>query len=489
MCWLCGKNNFANPLPPLEQDPDALCILHSSLLDKDKDGSFSDAIKIKMCNNDYDFTKVIFPGVISFENFNGENKAIFNESIFLKDAIFKGITFECPVDFREVEFCGLANFEKSIFNKHVNFMQVKFFGGADFSFAKFNYETKSISMYSLISIGCDFNNVQFHKKCNFSCALFKCATSFIGVNIFCGAAFNQTTFEDYFGFQSITSNNYINFMSSEFFGNATFSHLMTDKFYFNGARVFGKMNFDLFYSLESNKKKPINAEFFSVLIEPNAIVKFSKSTLAKIQLSGTNLRQISFHEVKWHQYFPQFFTYFPRFIKKMLSRQTVYDEIVLRTNKQGSYEEIERLYRDLKVNYEEKKDFQRMGDFHYGEMEMHRLGSPWRRRFPLSWYNLYWALNGYGERPLRALTWFGVFLFAFTGLIWSQGLTATGFGQPADFRQSFRFVLEKATFQRPEWAKPVTELGQWIANSIVLVIPGQLALFFLALRNRLGRRR
>ena len=96
ICWLCKKNKFVNPLASLKQDPDGLCTLHSMLPDKDKDGSFSEAIKIKMNNNDYDFTKVIFPGIISFENFSGENKAIFIESIFLKDAIFEGIIFELP---------------------------------------------------------------------------------------------------------------------------------------------------------------------------------------------------------------------------------------------------------------------------------------------------------------------------------------------------------------------------------------------------------
>jgi hypothetical protein len=150
---------------------------------------------------------------------------------------------------------------------------------------------------------------------------------------------------------------------------------------------------------------------------------------------------------------------------------------------------VERLYRQLKSNYEEKKDYKRVGDFHYGEMEMHRLGSFWRRRFPLSWYNLYWALNGYGERPLRAFIWFGVFLLAFTGALYWLGLKVASCGNPASLSETFRFVIDKATLQRPDWARPVTESGHWLAATTVFILPGQLALFFLALRNRLGRRR
>ena len=64
---------------------------------------------------------------------------------------------------------------------------------------------------------------------------------------------------------------------------------------------------------------------------------------------------------------------------------------------------VGELYRYLKLDYEQEGDLKQAGDFHYGEMEMHRQASFWRRWFPLSWYNLYLVLSGYGERPLRAL--------------------------------------------------------------------------------------
>lgn len=75
-------------------------------------------------------------------------------------------------------------------------------------------------------------------------------------------------------------------------------------------------------------------------------------------------------------------------------RAAIYDELVWREQKEDSSESVERLYRQLKSNYKAKKDYKRVGDFHDGEMEMHRVGSFWRRRFPFSWYNFYGALNG-----------------------------------------------------------------------------------------------
>lgn len=53
---------------------------------------------------------------------------------------------------------------------------------------------------------------------------------------------------------------------------------------------------------------------------------------------------------------------------------------------QEEYALVEELYRYLKLNYEDEGDLKSSGDFHYGEMEMHRRGSPWRQWLP-SWYN------------------------------------------------------------------------------------------------------
>lgn len=72
--------------------------------------------------------------------------------------------------------------------------------------------------------------------------------------------------------------------------------------------------------------------------------------------------------------------------------------------KQRPWPEIERLYGELKKNYEAKGDFPRAGDFHIGEKEA-------RRRNPNTSYQmkaLLWAyrtLSRYGERALPATIW------------------------------------------------------------------------------------
>lgn len=140
------------------------------------------------------------------------------------------------------------------------------------------------------------------------------------------------------------------------------------------------------------------------------------------------------------------------------------------------------------MTYEKAGDFKNAGDFHYGEMEMHRLPSKWCW-FPFYWYNLYWFLSGYGERPSRALGVLIFFLVTMTVLLGWADLEildpkhSNGYGDP------FFYLLQKVTLQRPTWAEPLGFGGKLVAGLSVLLIPGQAALFLLALRNRLGRRR
>ncbi|MFA5110667.1 MAG: hypothetical protein WC443_04600 [Desulfobaccales bacterium] len=120
-------------------------------------------------------------------------------------------------------------------------------------------------------------------------------------------------------------------------------------------------------------------------------------------------------------------------------------------------------------------------------MEMHRQASSWRRWFPLSWYNIYRVLSGYGERPLRALGWLvGLVVGLALSLQWLGLRTAEG--SLAGFTESLIFVLDHMSLLRPEWPKPITAGGGLLIAISHFLILGQAALFLLAIRNRLGRR-
>ncbi len=95
---------------------------------------------------------------------------------------------------------------------------------------------------------------------------------------------------------------------------------------------------------------------------------------------------------------------------------------------------IETAYRELKVNYENHKNFPDAGHFHIGEMEMKRLRKGWKRFLSLS--NVYWAFSGYGERWRRALISF-LIIFTACALIynWQGKYSSQSFSQTNEVSQ------------------------------------------------------
>jgi hypothetical protein len=419
----------------LEDDPEGLCILHSRQEDKEKNGTFTSTVKAKLEKEDYDFRAVFFPGPFSLGKLTRQGK----------------FTFTKPADFAEATFTGKVDFSMATFK-----------GLADFSGATF----KGAALYRHSTFEeADFSEANL-KKADFTLATFKGRTQFT---------------------------------------RATFS----------GEARFVKIN----YARESEQPSIFSGEFVDLTLDHEADLLFRDVSLARVGFAETEVFRLTFRNVVWHPCHSPVLAWLikklpSRWQERFRGRQAVYEEILLRERawkllglflkyghkaarriltrrgemlRQIDNARVEELYRGLKLNYGKAGDYNRVGDFHYGEMEMHRKASIWRRWF--SWYSLYWALSGYGERPVRALIWLGAFLFGLSGLVWGLGLSILKTGEMAGFWEAFIYILQKATLQRPEWAAPVTFGGWFLISISVLLLPGQAALFLLALRNRLGRRR
>ena len=332
-----------------------------------------------------------------------------------------------------------------------------------------------------------FFPVPFDPKDFFGSREFSKPVDFSGATFTEGAVFSWATFTEKANFAGAT------FMKEAYFVDATFrkeANFLTVTI--RGRAVLLDLN-----PPQAGVPSPpaFRADFQYLHFSPEAMLRFQDLSLAYCTFNASDLRRVEFHHVQWHPY---------------RGRQAVYDEVLLRQEEKkkpwfwawllyddphadppsswtDKYGEVERLYRDLQENYERARDYKRMGDFYYGEMEMHRRASKWRW-LPIYWYNLYRFLSGYGERPLRALLVLAGLLVVFTwGFSGAEGnLTpAWSWGR---FWEDCLYILQKATFQRPE-RQLLTNWGQWLATLSPLLLPGQAALFILALRNRLGRRR
>ncbi len=416
--------NFSMP-----GDSEGLCILHSR--DKGKDlEAFWEAIRSR--GNQQDAEYIDFEGV------------------------FFHVSVNCE-DFEKI--CG--------FNKNVSFAWATFTEQADFCGAKFGKRA-------------DFCNAFFIKVAYFSDAIFKDFVDFSLATFNEAAYFSMTCFMDYTDFSYARFHKEGTFTWTSFKKEADFS----------GVRING-----LVFFRSKIKKAAFQGKFENLELTTEGVLRFQDLSLCQVKFQGTDLRRVEFYHVYWHHY---------------RGRHVLYDEILLRQDEKKEpwlltwlffhfpyaappsqwrdrYGQVERLYRHLKINYEAEKDYKNAGDFHYGEMEMHRRSNKWRC-FPLYWYNIYRWLSGYGERPSWALGWLAAWMAIFTGLLAWAGLELAPPHVPA-FGDSFFYLLQMVTLQRPTWAEPAGFWGKLVAGLSVLLIPGQAALFLLALRNRLGRRR
>ena len=204
-------------------------------------------------------------------------------------------------------------------------------------------------------------------------------------------------------------------------------------------------------------------------------VRFQHVNLGQARFLETPLDKVQFIDVDWDE---------------RAGRRCVYDEIA--HEEEGvkkNYALIAQLYRQLKKNYEEQRDYPGAGDFHYGEMEMTRR-QQWKESKYFSWF-LTWAyklLSGYGERPGRAIAWaLGILLVPAFCYYWF-GITLnrpSGWFFPRSLTDSLIQSLGYMTFRVSEtpvegWAKALMVLQ-------ALFGPVQLALTALALRRRFRR--
>ena len=437
------------PSEAWEGDPEGLCFLHSRQANKDQNGRFREAIKEKLDHEDFDFSGIYFPGETN---------------------IFKGYTFNQDVDFFRAIFSGRADFKGTTFSGGAYFSRVKFSGDAVFTGTTFSRGTYFLGAAFIGKAF--FSQATFSGIANFPEATFSKGVFFYGATFSGEALFILATFSGNVCFKGTTFSQYVFFQHANFLQLADFSR----------TRIKNQLVLDnINSSLPGEPKGYFRSDFSEIRFSDEGRLRFQDLSLAYANFTDTDLLQCRFNNVDWH---------------RLRGRQAIYDEVLLYEKAKGpkgkkpyteQYARAEESYRYLKLNYESAGDFKKAGDFHYGEMEMHRKAIPWRRWVSL--YSAYWVLSGYGERPLRGFIWLLLLIPAWAGLVWGLGIDQAGSQNPVTYLDTLLFIFDKATLQRPPWPAGITWLGKFLSSLSVLLLPGQAALFILALRNRLGRRR
>lgn len=349
---------------------------------------------------------------------------------------FSHIVFPDKVDFKGATFGNDADFTHAWFTQAAFFNGATFCKGADFFRAVFYKQAI-------------FLNAEFAEEADFYGAVFDGLVSFCRTKFCNGANFEDAWFRG---------------REVEF----ALSHFQKRRVFF-APRKWPDETVPVFSEVAVN--------FEQVIIEPPALVTFLEADLRKCQFLDTDVRKVQMTGVIW---------------PKIGSRFGVYDEIAaLESRYKRPWARIERLYRELKQNYEDRRDYERAGDFHYGEKEMRRRNpeTPFVLRILLT---LYWLFSGYGERYLRPLIWAGILLILSTfgyltlGLRPKDGERILALTNVWDWLMAVRYSLQVMTFLRPEDLVPIG-LAKLVNTIESLVGPLLLGLFALAVRQRLKR--
>lgn len=466
------------------------CILHSQNPRKLQDNKyyeeFTKTLEEHRKEKGDDFRHMVFPGDANF-SLGFTKVAYFGGVRFTKAAHFNGATFAQGADFSGATFTEVADFNVTTFSERACFCKAKFSGEVDFGQARF---TK----------GADFGRVTFTKGVSFTGADFSEGANFEWVTFDKGGevSFAWTRFSKGVNFMRATFNEGSDFSGTTFGSNgAVFSlaKFLGEMFFAGDQQADGEI-VPIFSEVE--------VHFTEVAILPPGKITFRRASLEKCRFLGTDLRTVRTVWVQWPEIVDPMVRRLaewpligPRIKKWRIGRRVgVYDEIhaLEGKEKEGTHPpwpEIEQLYRQLKQNYEDQRDYERAGDFHYGEKEMRRKNpeTSWGLWLLLIFYRL---VSGYGERVLKPILW-ALGLSVVCAVVYlcdlslkeatSGNLTS---GKSPTWGEVAIYSFQVTAFFKPQdfvlsvWAKVIYTLQS-------LLGPLLLGLFALAVRQKLKR--
>ncbi|MCH7978794.1 MAG: pentapeptide repeat-containing protein [Acidobacteria bacterium] len=306
----------------------------------------------------------------------------------------------------------------------------------------------------------DFSSVTFEGRSDFCWAVFG------GRVVFSYASFNGVTDFSWVQFGSEAVFHNVNFKNKSTFGEVTFRDLAE----FSGA-IFADEA--VFGGLAGPRDEPVHSTEREVMLAFSQVdllkqerTRFQFMDMAGVSFLETDVRRVEFTDVWWPE--------------KLL------DE---RQSQEHEYPLVEKLYRQLRQNYEDQGNYPDAGRFYYGEMEMRRKAKPWWQRYFFSLTALYWLSSGYGQKARRAGLWVILLLVLFAWLYSIAGLQPSGESSPVldSPWAAILHVGEVLTFARERTYAAATDFGRWLSVAQTIVLPLQVALLVLAVRRSFMR--
>jgi uncharacterized protein YjbI with pentapeptide repeats len=432
-----------------------------------------------------DFSLTQFKATASFDLLHFHADASFQHAHFHQSCAFQKCSF-AKAEFPGTLFDARATFDRTTFEHGAEFCRLyvelspaKFRGGATFHKTRFGREAW-------------FRGVTFGSWTRFTDSTFERQANFDGASFEDDVTFGYVTL----GIGDDDSPGEVGFGGTRFSGKASF-HFVSSKgtvvdfgrAYFGGRTLFAPASEQGWGGFE-RQPQPLfwdaKLDLRDATWESQGAVEFRNTDLRNARLLNTSLSEVTFTDVKW-----------PRIQDRVGfgSRYGVADELPLDTTDKGDpqWERVERLYRDLKRNFENHGEHARAGDFHYGAMHM-RLKNPQTSRGLRFFLRLYELMSGYGERYIRPLLWAGGLILVTTVLYLLLGIEPTAtpgttlhITSLQDWLTAAHFSTRVSTLQDTRELARATGYASIVETVQHLLGPLLLGLFALAIRQHLRR--
>ncbi len=387
----CGRPIYS---APSGADETPVCLMHSRDPNKD-DAAFQaefERILDAAGEGIADFTRFVFPSA----NYQGRKfaaRCMFVEATFTQAAHLNRATFTQAAYFRNATFTRHADFGLATFTRDADFRWARFTQAADFSEAKF---TQAASFYeATFTQDAAFSWARFKQAAYFTKATFTQDANFFQTTFTQDAHFSRARFARDADFTEATFTQAANFSGATFthaadFSGATFTqaaHLNGATFTkvadFSKAKFLGPAEFRATTFRRDSSCDPGSIFSLAHFEKPEA-VEFADVYLGQALFCRCDVSKVAFSNVTWRRRENGKWMLF----EEVANLDHWSAEFRLRpeedTPDERNYLVIAELYQQVKKNYDSRRDYWTVGDFHYGGMEMKRLSSP-RRNPVLRW--------------------------------------------------------------------------------------------------------
>jgi uncharacterized protein YjbI with pentapeptide repeats len=393
---------------------------------------------------------------------------------------FSLATFREPADFSGVTFLGRAVFG-GIFEAPVSFAKAKFRRGAHFYLGSTFHRYADFSGAVFLGDGI-FSGVQFKGATDFSRAIFCDGATFYRANFGKGSrerlrgavlmaapplpfslSISEAIFQRDVTFAGARVEGELFAKRTAFRGSASFTGARIQHMVFLQTRVEGELALgvdlgdsgSLLLSEVGSRRTPGDR------LPPTgpALVRFGRMSLTRVELGSLSAEQagglrfaraldidkLSFTDVAWPEVQRGY---------RVGDEEDLATREHVKTGRASSYDspsvqELERIYRSLRKNFEDRQDRVGAHRWYFAEMDVGRRHNQWNFTRLARWF--YWLTSGYGLAPLRpllALLLVAAMAFGFymVPAAWACP-TAEATGGCAGWQDVSRVILSAVSFQ------------------------------------------